>query len=213
MVIVNQDNSIAISLINAYLYCKRRAGLISIESVFIDNHHTIKGKYVHKRIDVFGSNNISDVNYLRSLSVWSKKLAIYGKCDIVEKHQNGGVVPVEYKKGVVRNFDNDNCQLCAQALCLEEMFNIDIDHGFIFHASSKRRRKVEFSKSLRDLTKNTIDQIHQLISSQQVPSAVKSIKCQGCSLNQYCLPEVTDLRLWKYKKNNVFQLTKLSNDQ
>jgi CRISPR-associated exonuclease Cas4 len=102
------------------------------------------------------------------------------------------LIPVEYKKGKRRQFDNDDAQLCAQALCLEEMFGIVIDNGAVFHAASKRRREVEFTAELRQLTENAIAELHRLFETQCVPQAVFKPACEECSLFDICLPKVTD---------------------
>ena len=99
--------------------------------------------------------------------------------------------PVEYKRGKRRQFDNDDAQLCAQALCLEEMFGIVVDSGAVFHAASKRRREVEFTKELRQLTENAIAELHRLIEQGQVPAAVFKPACEECSLFDICLPKAT----------------------
>lgn len=201
----NAPDSLPISSINAYLYCPRRAGLILIEQAFSDNHHTIKGKQVHQRVDIPGQNNRDDITMIRNLPVWSAKLSIHGRCDMVEKHPDGSVVPVEYKKGGGRAYRNDDAQVCAQGMCLEEMLGIIIPHGMIYHAKTKRRRKVIFTEELKELTKKTIYALHALINSGAVPAAKFSAKCQGCSMNQNCMPRLTDKSSWTYKKQSIFR--------
>lgn len=98
---------------------------------------------------------------------------------------------MEYKKGKRRQFENDDAQLCAQALCLEEMFGISIPQGAIFHAASKRRRDVEFTPELRQLTEEAALELHRLMASESVPPAVLKPACEECSLYQICLPQVT----------------------
>ena len=99
--------------------------------------------------------------------------------------------PVEYKKGKRRQFENDDIQLCAQALCLEEMFGVAVTEGCIYHAASKRRRKVVFDEKLRSETLQTIDAVRRLLAESYVPSAVLKPRCDGCSLRGVCLPELT----------------------
>ena len=101
------------------------------------------------------------------------------------------LLPVEYKKGKRRQFENDDAQLCAQALCLEEMFNIRVQRGAVFHAESKRRRDVIFTPELRSLTEQAIKQLHRLSDAEQVPSAQFKPACEECSLFKICLPRVT----------------------
>src|SRR5206468_2383434 len=153
------------------------------------------------------------VTLLRSLPVWSERLDLNGKCDIVEIQPltrpldtlspaggagrdegvrfNRSLLPVEYKKGKRRQFDNDDAQLCAQALCLEEMFGIAVERGAVFHAASKRRREVEFTPDLRQLTENAIAELHRMLQGQQVPPAEFKPACGECSLFEICLPKIT----------------------
>lgn len=208
-----KETSIPISSINTYLYCPRRAGLMFIELAFAHNHHTVRGKIIHERVDHPGSHNLREVLSIRSLPVWSQRLKVHGRCDVVEKHLDGSLVPVEYKKGVFRTFKNDDAQVCAQGLCLEEMFDIHITHGVIFHSSSKRRRRVPFTSKLRAFTTETIKSIHDLIASQQVPEAIHSRKCPGCSLNNQCLPKMTDRSSWSYSKKRIFAPRTLKKQQ
>ena len=113
--------------------------------------------------------------------------------------------PVEYKKGKRRKWDNDDVQLCAQAFCLEEMFSVTVPEGFIYHAGSKRRRKVSFHESLRLETERTIEAVRELIANREVPPAVLKPRCDGCSLRSVCLPELTQIaaraKVDKYEKN------------
>ena len=180
-----------LSLLNDFLFCQRRAALKAIEGFRGTNEHTVIGDSVHEQADVAGYETVRGVTLLRALPVWSERLRLNGKCDIVERHPDGALVPVEFKKGRRRKFDNDDAQLCAQALCLEEMFGLEIPRGAIFHASSKRRRVVAFSDDLRRLTEQAIEAVHRLIDEQTVPQAVHKPQCSECSLFNHCLPEIT----------------------
>ena len=203
---VSREQVIQLSAINQYLYCDRRAALIHVEGIFRDNEHTQIGSQLHVEADVPGYEKTAGAELLRALPVWSRRLGLSGKCDIVEvklkrpsrsrkyRFAPENIVrlyPVEYKKGKRRKFDNDDAQLCAQALCLEEMFGLDIPRGAIFHASSKRRREVEFTDELRRLTEQTVEAVHRLIEEEAVPEAVHKPQCSECSLFDHCLPEIT----------------------
>ena len=195
------EQIITLSAINQYLYCPRRAALIHVEGIFTDNAHTLIGRHNHEHADLPGYENIKGTQVWRALPVWSRTLGLSGKCVIVEvqfkKHARGSpktietLHPVEYKKGKRRQFDNDDAQLCAQALCLEEMFGIDIPAGAIFHNATQRRREVEFTDELRAKTKATITALHQLLETQLTPPAVLKPQCAECSLYENCLPEFT----------------------
>ena len=200
------ERIIPISAINQYLYCSRRAALIHVEGTFSHNEHTLIGSQLHEQADVPGYEKAAGIEVFRALPIWSQRLGLSGRCDIVEaklksssKRRNSRFLteninylyPVEYKKGRRRKFDNDDAQLCAQALCLEEMFGLDIPRGAIFHASSKRRREVEFNEDLRHLTEEAIQAVHRLIEEEKVPQAVHKPQCSECSLFDHCLPEIT----------------------
>lgn len=182
---------IPLSLLNDYLYCDRRAALKVIEGVRGTNEHTVIGDSFHDRTDIAGYETVKGVTLLRALPVWSERLGLNGRCDVVERHRDGTLVPLEFKKGRRRKFDNDDAQLCAQAMCLEEMFGLEVPRGAIFHARSKRRREVEFTRDLRRLTEEAVDALHRLIGENSVPRAVHKPQCSECSLFDHCLPEIT----------------------
>ncbi len=188
---MNSPEPFPLSLLNDYLFCHRRAALKAVEGVRGTNEHTVVGDSVHEQADVSGYEIVKGVSLLRALPVWSERLGLSGKCDIVERYSDGSLLPVEFKKGRRRKFDNDDAQLCAQALCLEEMFGLDIPRGAIFHAKSKRRREVEFTVALRRLTEQAIEAVHQLIEEETIPRAVHKPQCSQCSLFDHCLPEIT----------------------
>ena len=190
---MNLRDPIPLSLLNDYLYCQRRAALKAIEGWRGTNEHTVIGDSVHEQADAAGYETIRGVTLLRALPIWSERLGLSGRCDIVERHPDGSLVPVEFKKGRRRKFDNDDAQLCTQALCLEEMFGIDIPRGAIFHALSKRRREVEFTEELRRFTEQAIEAMHRLIEDEVVPNAIHKPQCSECSLFDYCLPEITSV--------------------
>lgn len=182
---------IPLSLLNDFLYCPRRAALKAVEGWWGENVHTIRGDLAHEHADLPGYEVAKGVTLLRALPVFSERLGLSGKCDIVERHCDGSLCPVEYKKGKRRQFENDDAQLCAQALCLEEMFGRPVEHGAIFHAASKRRRDVEFTAELRKTTEDAIAELHRLVESETVPLAVFKPACEECSLYRICLPQVT----------------------
>jgi len=212
--ITNPTELLPLSLLNDYLYCPRRAALKIVEGWREENKHTVLGDIVHEHADLPGyesqiSNLKSEIRILRALPVFSDRLGLNGKCDIVEVELRSASTnlkseisnlklgsfaalrPVEYKKGKRRQFENDDAQLCAQALCLEEMFKLPVERGAVFHAESKRRREVEFTPELRTLTEAAIQQLHRLLALEQVPPAEFKPACEECSLFKICLPRVT----------------------
>jgi CRISPR-associated exonuclease Cas4 len=195
---VSPLEQLPLSLLNDFLYCPRRAALKAIEGWREENIHTVLGDIAHEHADLPGYEVAKGVLVWRSLLVWSERLGFSGKCDIVEvvpdpKSENPkSLCPVEYKKGKRRRFDNDDAQLCAQALCLEEMFGITVHSGAVFHAASKRRREVEFTIELRQSTEKAIIDLHHLIETGQVPLAIFKPACEECSLFEVCLPSITE---------------------
>jgi CRISPR-associated exonuclease Cas4 len=203
--------ALPLSLLNDLLYCPRRAALKVVEGWRGANEHTARGDILHEHADLPGYEVAKGVTVLRALPVWSDRLGLSGKCDVVEvqglksKVQSPGsevgsrpvvggsesLAPVEYKKGKRRAFENDDAQLCAQGLCLEEMFGVRVERGAVFHAASKRRREVEFTAELRKLTEDAIAELHRLAASGSVPAAVFKPACEDCSLFKICLPKAT----------------------
>jgi CRISPR-associated exonuclease Cas4 len=204
--------ALPLSLLNDLLYCPRRAALKAVEGWREANEHTVRGDIVHEHADLPGYEVAKGVTVLRALPVWSDRLGLSGKCDVVEARSlksgvqslksmaeterpdvgcHASLVPVEYKKGKRRAFENDDAQLCAQGLCLEEMFGVRVERGAVFHAASKRRREVEFTAELRKLTEEAIAELHRLAASGSVPAAVFKPACEECSLFKICLPQVT----------------------
>ena len=180
-----------LSLLNDFLFCPRRAALKAVDGCWGQNAHTVKGEIAHERADLPGYEIIKGVKLLRALPVFSDRLGLSGKCDIVEQNGDGTLCPVEYKKGPRRKFINDDAQLCAQALCLEEMFGKAVPRGAIFHAASKRRRDVEFTPQLRKTTEEAIAALHVLAKEESVSRAVFKPACEECSLYEICLPKLT----------------------
>ena len=193
---------IAISALNQYVFCPRRCALMHVEGIWSDNEHTAKGTILHKNADERGFEMSGVAKLLRALPLYSEKYGLSGKADIVEVRADE-IIPVEYKKGKRREFDNDNIQLTAQALCLEEMFEKAISRGFIFHAASKRRREVVFDEDLRRETIAVIEAVRELLEIEIIPAAELKPRCDGCSLRGTCLPELSDAN---HRKNLEFNL-------
>lgn len=207
--IESRPELLQLSLLNDFLYCRRRAALKLIEGWREANEHTVLGELIHQHTDYPGYEVAKGVLVWRALPIWSERLGLSGKCDIVEAEVHSvskseilnlkSIKPVEYKKGKRRRFHNDDAQLCAQALCLEEMFGIPIERGAIFHAESKRRREVEFTPELRAMTGQAIAELHVLLSQPQVPASdtqfpkpVYRPACEECSLFEICMPKAVE---------------------
>lgn len=186
-----QREALPLSLLNDFLYCDRRAALKLVEGSRSANQHTNRGDIIHEHADLAGYDVVQGTTLLRALPVWSERLGLNGKCDIVERRPDGSLFPVEFKVGKRRQWSNDDVQLCAQAICLEEMFTTSIPRGAIFHADSKRRREVLFTAELRTQTENTAGRLHAILGSVHVPPAVYRDACEQCSLYPSCLPKAT----------------------
>lgn len=180
-----------LSLLNDYLFCPRRAGLKLLEGMRGENEHTVRGDIVHERVDTPGEHVARGVVVLRALPVWSGRLGLNGVCDMVEKHADGSYVPVEFKKGPRRKFENDDVQVCAQTMCLEETLGVEIVSGAIYFAASKHRREIAMTAELRDLTARAATGLHALLDAPASPAAEPKPACQRCSLIDECLPEAT----------------------
>ncbi len=183
--------TLPLSLLNDYVYCRRRAALKIVEGWRGANAHTERGDVVHGHADLPGYEIAAGVTLLRALPVWSEVLGLLGKCDIVEASVDGGHRPVEYKSGQRRPWGNDDVQLCAQALCLEEMFGRPVPRGAVYHAESRRRREVEFTPELRAQTAAAAAALHALAAADRVPAAEYLPGCPECSLFNLCLPKAT----------------------
>ena len=125
-----------------------------------------------------------------ALPIWSERLGLIGKCDVVEFWSDGTIYPVEYKHGPRRSWLNDDVQLAAQALCLEEMLGVSVLTAAIFHTASKRRREVKISQDLRAEVEHVVNAIRRMLASQHLPRPITEVKrCRECSLKDICQPE------------------------
>jgi CRISPR-associated exonuclease Cas4 len=182
---------INVSALNQYAYCPRRCGLIYLEGEFANNLHTQRGNAEHERVDRAAHATTRDgarVEY--ALPIWSDRLGLIGKCDVVEFWPDGVVYPVEYKHGPRRAWLNDDLQLAAQALCLEEMLTTTITRGAIFHAGSKRRREINITDALRDDVASAVSAIQEMLANQRLPDPTADTRrCRECSMKDICQPE------------------------
>jgi CRISPR-associated exonuclease Cas4 len=182
---------INVSALNQYAYCPRRCGLIYLESEFSNNVHTSRGNAEHERVDQSGyvtTREGARAEY--ALPVWSELLGLIGKCDVVEFWPDGNIYPVEYKHGARKKHLNDDLQVAAQALCLEEMQGRPITHGAIYHHGSRRRREVAITQDLRDRGIDTVNAIRAMMESGKLPPPANDARCKECSLKEICQPQV-----------------------
>jgi CRISPR-associated exonuclease Cas4 len=184
-----ESDYIMLSALQHYLFCPRQCALIHLEQCWAENRFTAEGRVLHERADSKEVRQEGRVRTVRTLPIRSARLGLSGQADVVEFHEDGRVLPVEYKRGRPKKNRCDEVQLCAQALCLEEMLHIDIDEGALFYGQKRRRQPVAFDAALRRLTEATVTRVHELLDAGKTPRADYSKKCDQCSLRAICLPK------------------------
>lgn len=191
---MNEDDLIPISALQHALFCKRQYALIHIERLWEENRFTAEGKVLHERVDDVHHESRKNCREEFGLAVRSMRYGLVGKCDLVEfeKHQDGTyktIIPVEFKRGRKKADDYDLVQLCAQGLCLEEMFRVEIEAGQIYYLQEHRRTSVLMDEALRTKTIGLIETIMDIRSSGKTPAAeYEKEKCDRCSLVDLCMP-------------------------
>ncbi len=186
-----EDDPIMISALEHWSYCPRQCALIHVEQTFDENLYTLRGRAVHKRVDEPVVEEQAGMRVERALPLWSKSLGLVGKGDVVEFHGETPY-PVEYKHGPHREQEHDDLQLCAQALCLEEMTGQSVPRGAIYHHSSRKRREVEFTAALRARVVEVTEAIRAMLQAKRLPPPVNDHRCTHCSLQESCMPSVID---------------------
>ena len=188
------DDPIMISALEHWSYCPRQCALIHVEQTFDENLYTLRGRAVHKRVDEPVVEEQAGMRIERALPLWSKSLGLVGKGDVVEFHGETPY-PVEYKHGPHREQEHDDLQLCAQALCLEEMTGQPVPRGAIYH-SSRKRRDVEFTPGLRTRVLEVTEAIRAMLKATRLLPPLNDHRCTHCSLQESCMPAVIDEGRW-----------------
>ena len=209
----SEDDYILLSGIQHYAFCARQWALIHIENIWVENYHTALGRVFHNKThsgDVVEKRGAQII--FRSLKVSSGKLGITGECDVVEFNKTDKGIPlknyeglwlpfpVEYKSGNTKISDCDRLQLCAQAVCLEEMLCCKVEKGALFYGKPRRREVVEFSDELRLNLVAIVEEMHKLFSRKYTPKPKIKKSCQACSLKEYCLPKLDEGRRANVRK-------------
>ncbi|MBI4321532.1 MAG: CRISPR-associated protein Cas4 [Chloroflexi bacterium] len=179
---------VPISAIEHYSYCPRQCGLIHVEHTFEENVFTIRGRLAHERVDTGDDTVAEGLPLRRGLALWSERLGLRGKADLVELRAEGPY-PVEYKVGR-RKGRHADLQLCAQALCLEEMIGAAVPRGAVFYHATRRRHEVVFDEVLRQETEDVVKSIREMLQDERLPAPVNDARCPNCSLVDACLPGV-----------------------
>ena len=198
----SEDDLLPLSGLQHLLFCERQWGLIHLEQSWEENRLTAEGRVLHERAHGGGTENRPRVRTSRGLRLHSFRLGLVGQADVVEFQLAGDGVaipkteglwrpfPVEYKRGRVKRGSCDEVQLCAQALCLEEMFGCVIGEGALYYGEPRRRTKVEFDMMLRRRTEDLAERMHELHHAGVTPTANYQRKCESCSLMAQCLPKL-----------------------
>ena len=211
---MTDNRPVPLSALQHYLFCPKQCALIHNEQVWAENRFTAEGQVLHKKANEGPDETRPGVRILRSLPVSSQEHGLTGICDIVEARFRGrrfspdsieSLVPLEYKRGKPKSHRADEVQVCAQALCLEEMFETTLDHGLIFYGQNRRRTEIPIDDTLRQLTLDIIGKTHELFRSKQTPQQdYEKGRCGNCSLIDLCLPKRKSRRI---SAENWFQDT------
>ena len=189
-----EDDLLMISALQHFLFCPRQCALIHIEQLWQENLFTAEGRIMHERVHEAGSESRKNIRVEYSLHIKSYRLGLTGMADVVEFHRESSdrpwqPFPVEYKRGRPKKDQVDEVQLCAQAMCIEEMLNTPVPEGALYYGKKHRRTPVTFNARLRELTVETAQALHELINSGITPPPeYDHRKCDNCSFVQVCLP-------------------------
>lgn len=196
--IYSEDELIPLSALQHLIFCQRQCALIHIEQAWVENLFTAEGRIMHDRVDTGNKESRGKVRIEYGIPLRSLRLGLIGRADVVEFHllketsssnEKWQPFPVEYKRGKPKKDNCDKVQICAQALCLEEMLNTEIHKGALFYGRTRRRQDVEFNKGIRQETENAAKRVHEMIKTGKTPKPVYSKKCESCSFVELCLPK------------------------
>ena len=188
-----ESDFVALSALQHFVFCPRQCALIHLEQMWSENVYTAEGREMHERVDDGKTSYRSGVRVTRSELLRSAILGVSGVADVVEWHKLNNheePFPIEYKRGKPKQHDADKIQLCAQAICLEEMLSLHIPSGALFYGQTKRRLDVDFDNALREKTLLAAEGVHDLFRNGITPPPDPGPKCKLCSLKEECLPDV-----------------------
>lgn len=206
----SESDYLPIFALQHLVFCERQCALIHVERLWVDNRLTVEGTQLHERVDETGSESRRDLRSARGMRLVSDRLALIGRADVVEFHRTGDsemprgtvslrgsdgswrILPVEYKRGQPKSDRSDDVQLCAQALCLEEMFGTHIESGALYYGKRRQRTDVALDPILRSVTEGYVRRLHELVTRRETPRVAKQPKCRRCSMFDVCLPHGTD---------------------
>ena len=205
----DEDNLLPISALQHYVFCPRQCALIHLEQLWTENKLTVQGRQLHDRAHEIGPELRGGVRIVRGLRLRSRELGLVGQADVVELRRaklytpadqwatvpglegKWTLCPIEYKRGRPKANACDRVQLCAQAMCLEEMLRVRIPEGSLFYSQPRRHEPVVFDAAIREQVREVASRLHEVIKSGVTPPAEYSRKCRSCSLIEQCLPKST----------------------
>lgn len=195
-----------LSRLQHYLFCPRQFALIELECAWEENLFTAEGQVMHEKVNSGGHDTRGSIKTVRTLRLGHEALGLEGVADVVEYHTDDTGTqtpfPIEYKRGKPKSHRADEVQLCAQALCLENMHDCTVTKGALFYGKTRRRHAVDFDEELRQITLDAINDCRHIIESGQTPKPIYSTsKCRNCSLKDHCHPKI-------FNKNAKAWLTK-----
>jgi CRISPR-associated exonuclease Cas4 len=200
----SEDDLLPISALQHVVYCDRQAALIHVERLWSENVHTVEGRFAHAQAHESGGESRGSVRIVRALPLRSLAAGLAGVADVVEFHRDGSgieipgrtgrwrIFPVEYKKGKPKRHRADEVQLCAQAICLEEMFGSAITEGALFYGKTRRRKVVALDEPLRAATLAAASRFREIVEQRLTPAARWGAKCRQCSLLDDCRPRAAE---------------------
>lgn len=221
-----EDEFLMLSGVQHMAFCERQWALIHIEQQWQENRLTVEGRHLHEHADdPFENDTRQGLRVTRGVQIESRRLGLRGVADVVEyareddlpadesvklKGRSGRwkVIPVEYKRGKPKLDDIDKVQLCAQAICLEEMFGVKIKEGYLYYNSTRRRQKVEIDLALRKKVEFLSSRMHRMMTEGFVPVPIKKSHCLSCSLYETCQPDwrISNGSVAKYLENDLYQI-------
>lgn len=205
MTVYSEDDLLPLSALQHLLFCERQFALIHIEQIWVENRYTAEGRMMHERVDSGRTESRGDIRLVFSLPLRSLRLGLSGKADVVEFHRQRNPAnqvdtasspwrpfPVEHKRGRPKKEPWDRVQLCAQAICMEEMMHVEIPEGALFYGKTRRRTTVAFDAALRLETESAARRAHELLNGGKTPPPVRKSACEHCSFVGICLPHALD---------------------
>ena len=198
-----EEDYLMLSGIQHFAFCRRQWAMIHIEQQWVENYRTTAGELMHRKAhDANSCEKRGNLLIIRGMRISSRRLGFSGQCDVVEFHQdNNGInlfgydgrwkpVPIEYKHGTPKENNADELQLCAQAICLEEMFQTCIQDGYLYYGENRRRSHVDFTENLREEVEKAAEEMHELFQRGHTPNVKPAKKCKSCSLENLCVPKL-----------------------